>query len=78
MKRVIFPTIGALLLVLSIIACVAKTEAPPANHLEAIRQKGTLVVGTSPDYPPFESLDTTGEPVGLDIELIREIARRMG
>ncbi len=78
MKRVFFPTIGILLLVFSITACVAKTETPPADHLETIRQKGTLVVGTSPDYPPFESLDTTGEPVGLDIELIREIVRRMG
>ncbi|NMC78955.1 MAG: amino acid ABC transporter substrate-binding protein [Chloroflexi bacterium] len=78
MKRVFFPTMEILLLVLSTTACVAKTETPPADHLEAIRQKGTLVVGTSPDYPPFEFLDATGEPVGLDIELIREIVRRMG
>lgn len=37
-----------------------------------------LVVGTSADYPPYEFIDTkTGELVGFDIDVIREIAHRL-
>lgn len=50
----------------------------PANHLEAIKQAGVIKVGTSADYPPFESVDANGNKVGFDIELMSEIAKRLG
>jgi polar amino acid transport system substrate-binding protein len=37
-----------------------------------------MKVGTSADYPPFESVDASGNKVGFDIELMEEIARRLG
>lgn len=37
-----------------------------------------LVMATSPDYPPFESLDVDGEFVGFDIELAKLIAEELG
>lgn len=37
-----------------------------------------LVMATSPDYPPFESLDVNGEFVGFDIELAKLIAEELG
>jgi polar amino acid transport system substrate-binding protein len=49
-----------------------------ANHLEAIKQAGVIKVGTSPDYPPFESKDSSGKYVGFDIALMEEAASRMG
>jgi polar amino acid transport system substrate-binding protein len=52
--------------------------ARPANHLEAIKQAGVIRVGTSADYPPFESVDEGGNKVGFDIELMTEIADRLG
>jgi polar amino acid transport system substrate-binding protein len=48
-----------------------------ANHLEAIQQAGVIKVGTSADYPPFESVDANGNKVGFDIELMTEIAGRL-
>ena len=48
-----------------------------ANHLEAIKQAGVIKVGTSADYPPFESVDASGNKVGFDIELMTEIAKRL-
>ena len=48
-----------------------------ANHLEAIKQAGTIKVGTSADYPPFESVDASGNKVGFDIELMTEVAKRL-
>ena len=38
----------------------------------------TLVVGTSADYEPFEYVGEDGEFTGFDIELMEEIADRMG
>jgi polar amino acid transport system substrate-binding protein len=51
--------------------------ARPANHLEAIKQAGVIKVGTSADYPPFESVDANGVKVGFDIDLMTEIAKRL-
>lgn len=36
------------------------------------------VVGTSPDYPPFEFVDENGEYAGFDIDLAKEVAKRLG
>jgi ABC-type amino acid transport substrate-binding protein len=46
---------------------------------EHIRQSGVWRVGMDPSFPPFESLDaTTGQPVGLDVDLANAIAARLG
>lgn len=37
-----------------------------------------LVVGISPDYPPYAQIDLeTGEIVGLEVDVIKEIAQRL-
>ncbi len=43
-----------------------------------IQERGVWRVGMDPSFPPFESLDDAGRPVGLDVDLVHEIARRMG
>ncbi len=44
-----------------------------------IQQTGVLRVGMDASYPPFEEIDeTTGELRGYDVELAREIGRRLG
>jgi polar amino acid transport system substrate-binding protein len=54
------------------------TTAPAAGYLDEIKARGTLIVGTSADYPPYESVDEAGAFIGLDMDLIREIGARMG
>ena len=49
-----------------------------SNHLKAIKDAGIIKVGTSADYPPFESVDESGNKVGFDIDLMTEIAKRLG
>jgi polar amino acid transport system substrate-binding protein len=49
-----------------------------ANHLEAIKQAGVVKVGTSADYPPFEYVDASGNKIGFDVDLMTEIAKRLG
>ena len=40
--------------------------------------KPALKVGTSADYPPYESKDDKGNYVGFDMDLIREVGKRTG
>jgi polar amino acid transport system substrate-binding protein len=49
-----------------------------ADYLSTVKERGTLMVGTSADYPPYESVDQDGKFVGFDMDLIREIGKRMG
>jgi polar amino acid transport system substrate-binding protein len=44
----------------------------------AVAQKGKLLVCSDLPYPPFESYDENGNPVGLDIDMGTEIASRLG
>ena len=36
-----------------------------------------LIVGTNPEFPPFEFLDDNGNPDGFDMALIKEIGKRI-
>lgn len=51
-------------------AGAAATEAKLVNA-------GTLTVGTSPDYPPFENLED-GQVVGFEVDLVNAIAEKLG
>lgn len=44
----------------------------------AIQERGTWRVGMDPSFPPFETLDEAGEPVGYDVDLTRAIAEAWG
>ena len=37
----------------------------------------TLVVGTNPNFPPFEYMDDNNQPDGFDMALIKEIGKRI-
>ena len=75
MKRIV-GFVSLLVAISLVLAGCGGAEA--ANHLEAIKQAGVIKVGTSADYPPFESVDENGNKVGFDIELMTEIAKRLG
>lgn len=53
----------------------AETEA--AEAAEATESKGTLVMATNAEFPPYEYHDG-GEIVGIDVEIARAIATEMG
>lgn len=51
------------------------------DQLSTIKDNGKLVIGTSPDYPPFEFLvakDSKSEVVGADIDLAKKVADKAG
>ncbi|HFD38250.1 MAG TPA: transporter substrate-binding domain-containing protein, partial [Anaerolineae bacterium] len=56
------------------------TVQPPAadDSWDRIQAAGKIIVGTSADYPPFESYVRPGEIDGFDVALMDEIGRRLG
>jgi polar amino acid transport system substrate-binding protein len=75
MRKTIF---SMLLIVIMLVTLAACAPAQPATHLDSIKKAGVIKVGTSADYPPFESVDASGNKVGFDIDLMTETAKRLG
>jgi polar amino acid transport system substrate-binding protein len=46
--------------------------------IDQIKKDGVLRIGTSPDYPPFESLDKDNKVIGFDVDIMTEVAKRLG
>jgi len=78
MKK-LFVALATLVAGLSLAACSSGEKAQ--TPLEKIKEKGTLVVATSPDYAPFEFqtlVDGENKVVGSDIMLAQKIADELG
>lgn len=48
------------------------------NSLKDVQKKGYFIVGLDATFAPMGYRDENGEIVGLDIDLAKEVARRMG
>ncbi len=44
----------------------------------SVESRGVWRVGMDPSFPPFQSLDDEGRPVGYDVDLAREMAATWG
>lgn len=51
-----------------------KTEEAGVPTIE----EGKLLMGSDTTYPPFESIDESGEPEGFDVDIAAELADRLG
>ena len=63
-------TFLAAVMALSMTACGTKEESSSASSAAPENGKTPLVVGISPDYPPFDTIDTSGKLGGLDVEMM--------
>jgi polar amino acid transport system substrate-binding protein len=72
-----FLTTGALALAaLSTVALPGRAGA--ADGVEAIKKRGTLIVGVKADYRPFGFRDPSGTIIGLEPDLAADLAKRLG
>jgi polar amino acid transport system substrate-binding protein len=76
--------LAALVAIASVVgsAPVRASEVPAAAALsptlEGVRRRGELIVGIKVDYPPFGMLGPDGQPQGMEVDMARELARRLG
>lgn len=61
------------------LVCLISTAATATTSptLQAIEKAGVIRIGVKSDFPPFGMLDTDGQPKGLEIDLARDVARRL-
>ncbi|MGG7620858.1 transporter substrate-binding domain-containing protein [Robertmurraya sp. GLU-23] len=70
-----FGLLITLILTLALAACGQNNES---GNGEAGEDKKVLTMGTSADFAPFESRNTSGEVEGFDIDLAKYIADELG
>jgi len=66
------------LCVVGILQVMAMTPGHAQSELEQIKSSGAFKIGTEGTYAPFTYHDASGALVGFDVEVGREIAKRMG
>ena len=77
MKRISFLiTAAALVFGLLFASCAKKAETD--QSLKKVTDKGVLVLGLDDAFPPMGFRDANNEIVGYDIDLAKEVAKRMG
>jgi polar amino acid transport system substrate-binding protein len=68
----------ALCLVLILVVGCLSACGSKALTVADVQKAGKLVIGTSPDFPPFESLNTNGKVEGIEIEILELICDELG
>lgn len=72
LKKIIALTLAILMVATCLTACAAKGPS-----LKDIQKAGKLIVATSPDFPPFESLENN-EVVGIEVDIMELICEKLG
>ncbi len=89
-KYLVLAAMGIMVAALALVGCSSGSASSSASSASAsssaaaseteevtLVTPGTLTILTSPDYPPFESLDGD-EYVGLDIDIAKAVAEKLG
>ena len=72
MKKIIALALAAIMMALCLAGCSAKGPS-----LADVKKAGKLTVATSPDFPPFESLEG-GKVVGIEVDIMELICAELG
>ena len=72
MKKIIALVLCALMIVCVFSGCGAKGKS-----LDDVKAAGKLVVATSPDFPPFESIEG-GKVVGIEVDILKLVCEELG
>lgn len=68
----------ALILSIIMIVCLFTGCGSKGTTLKSVEKAGKLVIATSPDFPPFESLNTDGSVEGIEIDVLQIICDKLG
>ncbi|MEH7236990.1 basic amino acid ABC transporter substrate-binding protein [Bacillus sp. JJ1562] len=78
MKKFLLASLITILSVVFLAACGTSGDNATGSE-EGTESKKVLTMGTSADFPPFETIDEkTGEYIGFDIDIAKQIADKLG
>ena len=77
MKKIIVTAFAAALVAVTFAGC-AKKGAKGDNSLADLKQRGAFVLGLDDSFPPMGFRDEKNEIVGFDIDLAKEVSKRLG
>ena len=78
LKRLLFVALCVLTAAGVFFACVKKDAAGTDKSLQTILDKKKLVLGLDDSFPPMGFRDENNEIVGYDVDLAKEVAKRLG
>ncbi len=70
--------ISKLLLAIGLVQIALATPVLAQSALDQVKAAGVLRIGTEGTYAPFTYHDSAGALVGFDVEIGREVAKRLG
>ena len=73
MKKIIALILALVMVCTCLSACGSKKVT-----VESVQKAGKLVIATSPDFPPFESLAADGSVEGIEIDIMNLICDELG
>ena len=73
MKKII----ALVLALVMVAACLTACGGAKGATLKDVQKAGKLTIATSPDFPPFESLEG-GEVVGIEVDIMAMICEKLG
>lgn len=76
MKKIICAIVFAAS-VLALVSC-SKSQSVNANAVEDLKSRGVFVLGLDDSFPPLGFRSDDNEIVGYDIDLAKEVAKRLG
>jgi len=76
MKKIICAVLAAAT-VMTLVSC-KKAEKKSTDAVAALKERGTFVLGLDDSFPPLGYRDDNNEIVGYDIDLGKEVAKRLG
>lgn len=78
MKKSAFLCITAMAISSLLLISCKKKSAEADNSLAELKNRGVFVLGLDDSFPPLGFRDENNEIVGYDIDLAREVAKRLG
>ena len=78
MKKILSLIMASVMMMACLCACGSDTASSTASAAGDTANDGKLVIATSPDFPPFEELQSDGSIVGIEVDIMNIVAERLG
>lgn len=65
-------------LAFSLLIALSLAGLASADDLQAVKENGTITMAMSGQYPPFNFVDDQNQLTGFDVEIGKEVAKRIG